>query len=136
MLLQSAHFLADAVDDYAPQAVGAHQSFVVLTLEARLSDDVSRAQFHIGGFHLFGAHFADVTAGVRQEAVARIPAAVDHEHFEYRNVGPMRFYESDVGVTCFRLDHDRLEFRHGLCRIDHLLQFVKRHAQAIGDLRE
>ncbi len=124
MLLQPAHFLADAVDDHAPQAVGAHQDIVVLPLEAGFSDDVSGTQFHVRGFHLFGAHFADVPARVRQEAVARIAPAVDHEHFEDGNVGAMRFNERDVGGTRFRLEHDGLEFRHGLGRVDHLLHIV------------
>jgi len=48
----------------------------------------------------------------------------------------MRFYVGNVGGAGSGFDNDGLEFRAWLGRIDLLLQFVQRHAQAVGDLRE
>jgi hypothetical protein len=107
-----------------------------VVLQSRLADDVARLQRGIGSLHLVRADFTDVTNRVRKHVAMRIAAAMDHQHFEHRNVHAMGFDEGDIGRAGLRLDHDGLEFRHGPRAVNLLFQFVERHAQPVGDLRQ
>jgi hypothetical protein len=79
-------FLADAVDDDAALAVGAHQDVVVLAFQAAFAGEVARAQLAIALFDLLLADFTHVAHRVRQEAVGEITAPRNRNHFEHRNV--------------------------------------------------
>src|SRR6266478_4217507 len=136
LLFERTDFLANSVYNKATQTIRAHQGVVVHSFKASFSDGIPRFQFGIRGFDLFRTYFTDVANRAGEQIAVRVTTAVNHEHFDYGNVGAMRFYVGNVGGARFRLDNDGLEFRHGLGRIDLLLQFVQRHAQAVGDLRE
>ena len=123
--------LANAVDDDAAHAVGAGEDVVVLALETGFSGEISGAEAAIAGFDLLLADFADVPAGVRHEAAGKITAALDHEHFEQRNIRAVRFDERDVRVGGFRLDDDGLKLRKIFGVFELILEVADRNAQAI-----
>ena len=57
-----------------------------------------------------------------------------HEHFQYGNIGAMRFDEGDVARCGLRFDHDWLEMRQCFDRLQLLLNIVQSQAQTIGNL--
>ena len=133
-LLQPSNFAADAVYDHAARPVHAHQRVVVLPLQSGFSGNVAGAQHPVAVFDVLLGNLAHVTDGVGHESARRVAAAVHHQHFQYRQVGAMRFDERDVCLRCFRLDDDGVESRLPAGVFDLLLQIFERNLQAFGDL--
>ena len=133
LLRKVIHFLADAVDDDAAHAVGAHQDVVVLALETGFADHVAGTQFAVAGFDLLFAGFTDVPGGVGEEAIGHITAARNGEHFEYGNIGAMRLDEIEIGAGGFRLDDDGLKFGQIAGVLQLVVQIVDGDAEAVGN---
>ena len=135
-VVESAHGLADAVDDDAAHAVGAFEGFVVLALEAGFADDVAGAVVAVALVELLRRNFTDVADRVREHFAVRVAAALNHHQFEHGKIGAVRFHECDVRLARGGLDYDGLKFRLVLGGIELLLQIFAADSQAVFDLRQ
>jgi hypothetical protein len=81
---------------------------------------------------LIFAGLTDVPGGVREKAVRQVAPARDGQHFEYRNIGAVRFDEIEIRAGGFWLDNDGLE----LGQIARVLQLIVKifdgDAEAVG----
>ncbi len=116
--------------------VGALQNVVVLALEASFAHEVAGAKLAVAVLDLLFTDFPDVPAGMRHETIGKVPAAMDHQHFEQRNIRAMRLDKRDVCRSCFGFDNDGLKFGQFTRVVELIRQVVNGDAEAFGYRRQ
>jgi len=83
LVIQDVALVAEAIHFHAALPVHAHQLIVVLAFNAVFSDDIALVEpGEFGRVQLGFAYLADVSNGVRRQAVAGIQAVLDVDHFQ------------------------------------------------------